>query len=101
MTTIYRQGGGPHHKKKPKKTIKQKTKIKDRGEAKKMIELLNLSLKHIHSDINMNVFNYINAVFDNLLFRYPTIFEFDESKGSRFQSRYYKTLNKQHRAIYS
>ena len=33
----------------------------------------------VYDDINMNVFNYINAVFDNLLFRYPTQFEFDES----------------------
>jgi len=33
----------------------------------------------IYDQINMNVFNYINAVFDNLLFRYPTQFEFDES----------------------
>ena len=33
----------------------------------------------VYDEINMNVFNYINAVFDNLLFRYPTTFEFDES----------------------
>lgn len=33
----------------------------------------------VYDQINMNVFNYINAVFDNLLFRYPTTFEFDES----------------------
>ncbi len=33
----------------------------------------------VYDLINMNVFNYINAVFDNLLFRYPTLFEFDES----------------------
>ena len=26
----------------------------------------------------MNTFNYINAVFDNLLFRYPTIYEFNQ-----------------------
>lgn len=26
----------------------------------------------IYDDINMNTFNYINAAFDNLLFRYPT-----------------------------
>jgi len=32
----------------------------------------------IYDDINMNTFNYINAVFDNLLFRYPTSYEFDE-----------------------
>ena len=32
----------------------------------------------IYDNINMNTFNYINAVFDNLLFRYPTIYEFDE-----------------------
>lgn len=34
---------------------------------------------NIYDQINMNVFNYINAVFDNLLFRYPTLYEFDES----------------------
>jgi hypothetical protein len=34
----------------------------------------------IYDDINMNTFNYINAVFDNLLFRYPTIYEFNECK---------------------
>ena len=33
----------------------------------------------VYDEINMNVFNYINAVFDNLLSRYPTLFEFDES----------------------
>ncbi len=33
----------------------------------------------VYDEINMNVFNYINAVFDNLLFRYPTTFEFEES----------------------
>ena len=33
----------------------------------------------VYDEINMNIFNYINAVFDNLLFRYPTTFEFDES----------------------
>ena len=32
----------------------------------------------IYDDINMNTFNYINAVFDNLLFRYPTNYEFNE-----------------------
>ena len=32
----------------------------------------------IYDNINMNTFNYINAVFDNLLFRYPTNYEFDE-----------------------
>ena len=32
----------------------------------------------IYDDINMNTFNYINAVFDNLLFRYPTIYEFNQ-----------------------
>ena len=33
----------------------------------------------VYDEININIFNYINAVFDNLLFRYPTTFEFDES----------------------
>ena len=32
----------------------------------------------IYDDINMNTFNYINAVFDNLLFRYPTTYEFNQ-----------------------
>lgn len=34
----------------------------------------------VYDDINMNTFNYINAVFDNLLFRYPTTYEFNECK---------------------
>tara|TARA_B100000902_G_scaffold396682_1_gene458379 strand:- start:17848 stop:18744 length:897 start_codon:yes stop_codon:yes gene_type:complete len=34
----------------------------------------------IYDDINMNTFNYINAVFDNLFFRYPTSHEFDQCK---------------------
>ncbi len=34
----------------------------------------------IYDDINMNTFNYINAVFDNLLFRFPTDYEFNECK---------------------
>ena len=32
----------------------------------------------IYDNINMNTFNYINAVFDNLLFRFPTNYEFNE-----------------------
>ena len=32
----------------------------------------------VYDKINMNTFNYINAAFDNLLYRYPTTFEFDE-----------------------
>ena len=32
----------------------------------------------VYDKINMNTFNYINAVFDNLLFRFPTAYEFDE-----------------------
>ena len=32
----------------------------------------------VYDQINMNTFNFINAVFDNLLFRYPTQYEFDE-----------------------
>ncbi|HMU12379.1 MAG TPA: hypothetical protein PKE53_00150 [Flavobacteriales bacterium] len=31
----------------------------------------------IYDQINMNSFNYVNATFDNLLFRYPTQAEFD------------------------
>ena len=33
----------------------------------------------VYDEINMNVFNYINAVFDNLLYRDPNNFEFYES----------------------
>lgn len=33
----------------------------------------------IYDKINMNTFNFINAAFDNLLFRYPTQYEFNES----------------------
>ena len=32
----------------------------------------------VYDKINMNTFNFINAAFDNLLFRYPTQYEFDE-----------------------
>ena len=32
----------------------------------------------VYDAINMNTFNFINAAFDNLLFRYPTQYEFDE-----------------------
>lgn len=32
----------------------------------------------VYDEINMNTFNFINAAFDNLLFRYPTQYEFDE-----------------------
>jgi hypothetical protein len=32
----------------------------------------------VYDEINMNTFNFINAAFDNLLFRYPTAYEFDE-----------------------
>ena len=32
----------------------------------------------VYDDINMNTFNFINAAFDNLLFRYPTQYEFEE-----------------------
>ena len=33
----------------------------------------------VYDKINMNTFNYINATFDNLLFRYPTQYEFNEA----------------------
>lgn len=33
----------------------------------------------IYDQINMNTFNFVNAVFDNLLFRYPTEYEFNNS----------------------
>ena len=32
----------------------------------------------VYDKINMNTFNFINATFDNLLFRYPTQYEFNE-----------------------
>ncbi len=32
----------------------------------------------IYDKINMNTFNFVNASFDNLLYRYPTQYEFDE-----------------------
>lgn len=32
----------------------------------------------VYDAINLNTFNFINAAFDNLLFRYPTNYEFDE-----------------------
>ena len=35
----------------------------------------------IYDDINMNTFNYINAIFDNLLFRYPTSYEFNNCQS--------------------
>ena len=33
----------------------------------------------IYDNINMNTFNFVNAAFDNLLFRYPTQYEFNNS----------------------
>ncbi len=35
----------------------------------------------IYDDINMNTFNYINAIFDNLIFRYPTSYEFNNCQS--------------------
>ena len=32
----------------------------------------------VYDQINMNTFNFINAAFDNLLFRYPTAYEFEQ-----------------------
>ena len=32
----------------------------------------------VYDKINMNTFNFINAAFDNLLFRFPTQYEFDQ-----------------------
>jgi len=32
----------------------------------------------VYDNINMNTFNFVNAAFDNLLFRYPTQYEFDQ-----------------------
>lgn len=33
----------------------------------------------IYDNINMNTFNFVNAAFDNLLFRFPTQYEFNNS----------------------
>ena len=33
----------------------------------------------IYDNINMNTFNFVNAAFDNLLFRFPTHYEFNNS----------------------
>jgi hypothetical protein len=33
----------------------------------------------IYDDLNMNSFNYVNAVFDNLYYRFPTQTEFNSS----------------------
>jgi hypothetical protein len=33
----------------------------------------------VYDNINMNTFNYINAAFDNLLFRFPTQYEFNQT----------------------
>ena len=37
-----------------------------------------MSFNPIYDEINMNTFNFINAIFDNLFYRYPTQYEFDE-----------------------
>lgn len=36
-----------------------------------------MMLNDVYDEINMNTFNFLNASFDNLLFRYPTNAEFD------------------------
>ncbi|HRH70296.1 MAG TPA: hypothetical protein PLB89_12385 [Flavobacteriales bacterium] len=36
-----------------------------------------MMLNAVYDEINMNTFNFLNASFDNLLFRYPTDAEFD------------------------
>ncbi|MEZ4739820.1 MAG: hypothetical protein R2818_10840 [Flavobacteriales bacterium] len=36
-----------------------------------------MMFNEVYDEINMNTFNFINASFDNLLFRYPTNAEFD------------------------
>ena len=33
----------------------------------------------VYDNINMNTFNFVNAAFDNLLFRFPTQYEFNET----------------------
>ena len=49
-------------------------------------QLINIKEMHrrmiynsIYDEINMNTFNFVNAAFDNLLFRYPTQNEFNNS----------------------
>lgn len=37
-----------------------------------------MAFNPIYDEINMNTFNFINAIFDNLFYRYPTQYEFDE-----------------------
>ena len=63
------------------------TKLNDVIKSEKQYLNADISVRELHrcmiynsvyDDINMNTFNYINAVFDNLLFRYPTAFEFNE-----------------------
>ena len=41
-------------------------------------EILENDIQSIYDQINMNTFNFVNASFDNLLYRYPTQYEFDE-----------------------
>jgi hypothetical protein len=38
-----------------------------------------MCFNQIYDDINMNTFNYINATFDDLFFRFPTEAEFNQA----------------------
>lgn len=37
-----------------------------------------MSFNAIYDEINMNTFNFVNAIFDNLFFRFPTFYEREE-----------------------
>ena len=37
-----------------------------------------MAFNSIYDEINMNTFNFVNAIFDNLFFRFPTLYERDE-----------------------
>ena len=62
--------------------------LKDILDSKSMLYNDSIDIKEMHrrminssiyDQINMNTFNFVNAAFDNLLFRYPTQNEFDNS----------------------
>jgi len=50
-----------------KKSIKKKRQIKNHKESKNLIELLNISLKNIHSDIGINIFDKDDYILSSYL----------------------------------
>ena len=71
------------------KRLMEYNKLNDIIRSEKQYMKGNISLNEVHrrmiynsiyDDINMNTFTFINVVFDNLLFRYPTSYEFNECK---------------------